>query len=56
MRRNYTVRRSNLVDYYDEEYISIPEEPALWKIIDHRRKLIQINLDCAIGERVREIW
>lgn len=56
MRKNYTVRRSDMVEYYDTEYISMPDAPQLWKIIHHNRKLVQINLDGLIGGEVREIW
>ena len=55
MRRNYTIKRSDLVNYYDTVYHEIPGEPNLWKIIDHSRKLIIINIYGPIGGEVREI-
>lgn len=55
MRRNYTVKKSDLVEYYDTVYHEIPGEPNLWKIIDHGRKLVIINIYGLIGGEVREI-
>ena len=43
MRRNYTVRKSNLAEYYDVEYDFLPDHPLISRIIDHPRKLITIN-------------
>ena len=46
MRHNYTIRKSNLAEYYDVEYELIPDQPFTSKIINHPRKLITVNL-CA---------
>ena len=43
MRRNYTVRRSNLEEYYDVEYDFMPNYPQIERVIDHPRKLVTIN-------------
>lgn len=45
MRRNYTVRPSTLVENYDVIYEFYPDRPEVSKIIDHRRKLVTINMD-----------
>ena len=43
MRRNFTIRKSSMVEYYDTVYDHIPDRPELRKIIDHTRKLVTIN-------------
>ena len=43
MRRNFTVRKSNIPAYYDRVYDFMPEQPLVSRIIDHRRKLVTIN-------------
>lgn len=55
MRRNYTVRRSSLEEYYDVVYVDCPEEPELRKVIDHTRKTIFINVSGDLYGEVREI-
>lgn len=42
MRRNYTVRRSNLAEYYDTVYDFLPDS-RISRVIDHPRKLVTIN-------------
>lgn len=54
MRHNYTVRRSNLVDYYDTEYIFLADQPFVSRIIDHPRKLVLINR-CADSRRAEPV-
>ena len=46
MRHNYSIRKSNIVDYFDTEYDFLPDQPYTSKIIDHPRKLVTVNL-CA---------
>ena len=43
MRHNYTVRKSNMVEYYDNVYDFLPDHPNVSRIIDHARKLVTIN-------------
>lgn len=43
MRRNYTIRKSSLTEYYDVEYDFMPNHPNISRVIDHPRKLITIN-------------
>lgn len=43
MRHNYTVRRSNLAEYYDVVYDYLPDMPNVSKVINHPRKLVTIN-------------
>lgn len=43
MRRNYTVRKSNLAEYYDTVYDFLPDYPHISRITDHPRKLVTIN-------------
>ena len=45
MRRNMNNRRKNLALHYDIEYVYLPDQPCVGRIIDHTRKLIQINRD-----------
>lgn len=44
MRRNYTTRKSNMVEYYDTVYDHIPDRPEVSRFINHPRKLVTINL------------
>lgn len=43
MRRNFTIRKSSLPEYYDTVYDYLPDMPHVSKIINHPRKLITIN-------------
>lgn len=52
MRHNYTVRRSNLEDYYDVEYEFMADYPLISCVIDHPRKLKTINR-CADPQRAQ---
>lgn len=44
MRRNFTIRKSNMVEYYDTVYDHIPDRPEVSRFINHPRKLVTINL------------
>lgn len=43
MRRNFTIRKSTLPEYYDTVYDYLPDMPHVSKVTNHPRKLITIN-------------